>query len=751
MAMPGARGKSPRRFAGSAGALFCTLGLALGWAGGAAASGPQFPIAGADYFAAMDGGMHLDAQQVQGRDTWLLWTAGNEAFWDFLASRSAGAFDLLKVLDSRNRATRFSYYGVMNEPGFRQAGTPDQFGLWLDVPDGTADPAYSATYSEAFPKDAFLRTYGRASGIVGLRIFPNPNFDAAARKKWQAASFYDDSSYYSDPGLVRPYRIGMACGFCHVGLHPLHPPADPEHPGWDNLSGIIGAQYLKAGRVFVLPHQEDNFLFQVVNSMPPGTVDTSALATDNINNPRTMNAIYELGTRLKMAATEKLAGGNLDLPGTQPAMAVPHVLKDGADSIGAPGALARVYVSIGESHLEWLKHFNLIVGGQPQTPFSIAAARRDSPYFRATLDRLAGAAAYLIAAGEPQPLAQAPGGADYLRDSETLVAQGGKLFAEHCARCHVSYNKMPPPPPGVARETPAWDAWTRSDDFKRQMAALVAKADFLDDNFLSTDRRYPVTKIGTNACSPLASNALRGHIWDNFSSETYKNLPAVGKIEVQNPVDGTRRDFEMPGGGRGYVRVPSLVSIWASAPYLQNNSVGTFTGDPSVAGRMAAFEDGMEKMLWPEKRLGQGSIYRTTTTSWLFLSRSYLPPALPALLDRAGVLDGGSQTIKFGPIPEGTPVNLLANVAVTPQESGPGARALHYAKLVSVLVRFNEAKKALAKKTGDAEPPGAFAAVVPDLLALSTCPDFITDRGHPFGTRLADSDKRALIAFLKRL
>ena len=109
----------------------------------------------------------------------------------------------------------------------------------------------------------------------------------------------------------------MACGFCHVGPHPLHPPADPEHPEWENLSSKIGAQYLRPARIFVLPHHESNFLFQVVNSMPPGTIDTSALATDNINNPRAMNALYNVGTRLKIAAEESLAGGNLELPGTQ--------------------------------------------------------------------------------------------------------------------------------------------------------------------------------------------------------------------------------------------------------------------------------------------------------------------------------------------------------------------------------------------------------------------------------------------------
>ena len=41
------------------------------------------------------------------------------------------------------------------------------------------------------------------------------------------------------------------------------------------------------------------------------------------------------------------------------------------------------------------------------------------------------------------------------------------------------------------------------------MTELVRKPDFLQDNFLSTDCRLPVSKIGSNACAPLASNAHR--------------------------------------------------------------------------------------------------------------------------------------------------------------------------------------------------------------------------------------------------
>src|SRR5262245_63685117 len=33
-----------------------------------------------------------------------------------------------------------------------------------------------------------------------------------------------------------PYRVGMSCGFCHVGPNPVNPPTDPNNPAWADLS-----------------------------------------------------------------------------------------------------------------------------------------------------------------------------------------------------------------------------------------------------------------------------------------------------------------------------------------------------------------------------------------------------------------------------------------------------------------------------------------------------------------------------------
>jgi hypothetical protein len=715
--------------------------LALLASGASAAAQPQaesFPAAAIDYFHDMDGGIKLGAAEVRGRNSWLMWTAGNQAFWDYLAGHSFGTFDLLKMIDSRRRPQRFAIYGVMNEPGLAPATAPDAYGLWLDQPAATDAP-----YRESFSQEDFVRTYGRPSGVVGLRIFSNPKFDAAARRRWNPDRYWKDPAYYRDPALVRPYTVGMACGFCHVGPNPIAPPADAESPQWENLSSYVGAQFWHAAPIFSFAARPDSFLYQVLAAMPPGTVDTSALATDNIDNPRNMNAIYSVGARLAIVQEETLAGGNLDMPGTRARMPVPHVLKDGADSIGIAGALGRVYFSIGAFHQEWLKHFNLLVGGVPQTPISIATAKAQSPYWQATLDRLDDVAAFFVAATQPHPLREAPGGDRYLTEGDETLTRGKRVFAQACAACHSS--KLPDPPAGVALFSSAWDAWTRTDDFAARMTVLVLRPDFLVDNYLSTDRRYPISRIGTNACAPLATNALRGHVWDNFSSETYKALPAVGTIEVNHPLTGEPIAYAMPGGGRGYERAPSLISMWSSAPYFHNNSLGRYVHDPSVAARMQSFDDAIEKLLWPQKRLGMASVYRTSAESWIVLDRDYLPAPLFVALRARGLIGAGERELRIGPIPQGTPIGLLANADLE-------LSARNLERWIKLVLNTNTALREIKQRklSGDAAAD-LLKPLVPDLLGVSKCPDFIADRGHLFGASLSDDDKNALIAYITRL
>jgi hypothetical protein len=81
---------------------------------------------------------------------------------------------------------------------------------------------------------------------------------------------YTDPDYYNDPKLVRPYRVGMSCGMCHVGPSPIHPPADPAHPEWANLNSTVGAQYLWWNRLFAYRADLKDFVHQLTNTYAPG-------------------------------------------------------------------------------------------------------------------------------------------------------------------------------------------------------------------------------------------------------------------------------------------------------------------------------------------------------------------------------------------------------------------------------------------------------------------------------------------------
>ena len=241
---------------------------------------------------------------------------------------------------------------------------------------------------------------------------------------------------------------------------------------------------------------------------------------------------------------------------------------------------------------------------------------------------------------------------------------------------------------------------------KQKMREIVLADDFLKDNYLSTEMRVPVTLLQTNACSPLATNALGGNIWDNFSSQSYKDLPSVGTITWYDPMTGEPRQYQMPGGGRGYTRPPSLISLWSTAPYLLNNSVGEFHVSPSVDERMKSFQNSIEQMLWPEKRdkdliLGDkipGRIDRTTQQSYLKVSPGFLPDFLrgtSGFLSKYFPSIFADEGIEIGPLPKGTPVGLLTNLDLFRETSGLGERAQRDAEILDLLIKIKRALKNL--------------------------------------------------------
>ncbi len=360
----------------------------------------DFPQITADVFQPMDGGIQLSLEEIMGRNTWNLWSGGNQHFWNDVAPDSYGLMDLLKMLDNRKypRGARFQTLGLVNGPGFPGRDQTDQYGLWL------------GEQVEPEPAGGDQKIYGKPSGVLGLRLFPNPEFDQEARRKWDRARWMNDPSYFNNNRLARPYRVGVACGSCHISPHPANPPADPENPHWDNLASAIGNQYIREGKVFAPNVEKGGFFYEMLAAQPPG----SRISSRIIYSPTT-------------------------------------------DAIRFPGL----------------------------------------------------------------------------------------------------------------RPTPA---------------------------------------------RAMGTNAMGGHVWDNFSSTTYKELPLPDEVDLYNPFDQAQPIKFQPKKkrtGPGWYRTPSLVSLWSSASFLHNNALGKFTGHPSVAGRLEAFHDAADKLLWPEKRLGPASIWRT--------------------------------------------------------------------------------------------------------------------------------------------
>lgn len=681
----------------------------------------------------------LTPGEINGRVIWNLWSGDNAGFWNWLAKYGFGTGDMLKMVASpRNK--RFQIYGVFNQPGYVQATEKDEYGLYIDVP---REPG--SKYD--IDKRLDIATYGRSSGIMGLRLFPNPKFD---RSKWKPDEYWNNANYYKNPSLERPYRIGMACSFCHVGADPVNPPADPNEADYANLSDYVGQHYLKIYEVFGHELGPDNFIKQILLSNPAGSLDTAFIATDYINNPGTMNGVYNLAGRVSVGVPEKLSGGATDLknlewvPGQPGHVLAPRVLKEGADSVGFHGALSRVYLNIGEYWEGWTKHFKPLVGIRKQSPIRVKDAQKYSPAWNWSEQAAPDLAQYLIKFAQPHKLADAPGGSKYLTASAAELDRGKRAFAQNCARCHSSKR----PPAGVVPHSPEGRAWFEQE---------VMKPDFLDGNFLGSEERVPITEVGTNAARAAATNGLKDHIWDNFSSQTYKELPAVGPIDVWDPISDSTSKWTVPSPGRGYYRPASLVSVWSAAPFLHHNVVGKHVHGVSVDERMEAFHDGIAKMLWPEKRGGKmgntdgadgqsTSLWLTTQESELKMPASYLShrPLLRFLLRRNRKKDGnGEDYFAFGPIPKGTPVNLLANTDLEKHNAWKLAKLFVHSVKVMRDIRTQGLTGEAATQRWLSSP------VVKELYALNSCPDFIEDRGHLFGTDLPDADKRALIEYLK--
>src|SRR5262245_15406378 len=86
----------------------------------------SFPHADEDYFRGMDPGVALTPDEIRGRNMWIVWTGGNDKFWDVMTTKTFGAFDLLQIVTSHpsmrtayagaplHRAPRWRWVGLSN-------------------------------------------------------------------------------------------------------------------------------------------------------------------------------------------------------------------------------------------------------------------------------------------------------------------------------------------------------------------------------------------------------------------------------------------------------------------------------------------------------------------------------------------------------------------------------------------------------------------------------------------------------------
>ncbi len=601
-----------------------------------------------------------------------------------------------------------------------------------------------------------------------------------------------------DGSVEPPFRIGMACGACHIAYDPLNPPDDPSNPAWENIDALVGNQYSRISNLLgngLSPHRLE---WQLIARSRPGVVDTSALPMDLVSNPGTMNAIINFARRpLFEHRVLKWRKASACASDADPATCwcepgregkcwekslrtemVPHVLKGGEDSIGYDEAIQRVYFNIGSCAEQcWINHVPDLRAADPeqrnygQTPFDIGQCRRDCASFRAIEDRLADIKAFFLSA-RPTDLWRARG-LDSPRDLEIAldaeffdgaVARGREVFAGTCASCHSS------------QEGP-YD----SVDF----TATDPEDPTLRLDWLGDDETLPASEIGTYAARALHSNHMQSRVWAEYAS-----------LDLQaRPADPNRPEV-MNGGGRGYYRNVSLLSAWAHAPFMQNNAIGPeicgrpsdpnldfyaspyvdadgapladapgcLPFDPTVEGRYALYKASMEDLLNPDRRIPK----MFTLESDIVID---IAPKV-ALLDR----DLGLSLR----IPAGFPAvdvaslrykDLIQDLVLI--EADPAKFDAKYAEILTA-----ENRDALRAGLGEIRAAlvgtGTLAAIelvlgreeavvgrVQDLTLqvgndfvqryYSNLLDRIENSGHRFGEGLSARDKAALIAFVATL
>ena len=207
-------------------------------------------------YAAGDAG--LTPSQRAGREIWFFATAFNDRFYTYsYPQRLGAAIDWYLVLAAKNKADLFQAWGGIPDPDCCVPGANNCPAKSLDETygfqfcpgdaellkfvgkEGYTDPACNiadAPFDTSTPhgstdnrQSACDLKFGTSTGILGLRKFPNPRFDAAKWTKlngspasWEAyrkpmsekpESADSRATRLFDGAIEPPFRIGMACGY----------------------------------------------------------------------------------------------------------------------------------------------------------------------------------------------------------------------------------------------------------------------------------------------------------------------------------------------------------------------------------------------------------------------------------------------------------------------------------------------------------------------------------------------------------
>ena len=144
--------------------------------------------------------------------------------------------------------------------------------------------------------------------------------------------------------------------------------------------------------------------------------------------------------------------------------------------------------------------------------------------------------------------------------------------------------------------------------------------------------------------------------------------------------------------------MPSLISLWSTAPFLLNNTVGPFDPDPSVEARMSVFDASIEQMLWPEKRerdacwatRSHGTIDRTDVRSQISIPSRYVPKSCGRCRAAEPLAAGGLRRTSGDPHARADPEghagqSARQSAAALPEAKAPSDIVKHYDELFDLL------------------------------------------------------------------